>query len=92
MNTEQTASGRTVVGKVISNMMDKTIVVEIERKVKHPLYGKYIRRSTKLFAHDAENTCKMGDTVLIQMCRPLSKKKSWKLLQILDQANKEVAA
>ena len=91
MNAEQMASARTVIGRVISNMMDKTIVVEIERKVKHPLYGKYIRRSSRMFAHDADNACKIGDTVLIQMCRPLSKKKSWKLLQILDQAEKEVA-
>ena len=90
MNTEQNVSGRTVVGKVVSNMMDKTVVVQVERKVKHPLYGKYIRKFTRLFAHDADNACKIGDVVEIEMCRPISKNKSWKLLQILNQADKEV--
>lgn len=90
MNVEQKTTTRTVVGKVISNLMDKTIVVQIERKVMHPLYGKYIRKFSKMYAHDADNTCKIGDTVEIEMCRPISKTKSWKLLQILNQADKEV--
>jgi small subunit ribosomal protein S17 len=69
--------------------MDKTIVVQIERKVKHPLYGKYIRKFSKMYAHDADNICKIGDTVEIEMCRPISRTKSWKLLQVLNQADKE---
>ncbi len=89
MNVEQKAITRTVVGKVISNLMDKTIVVQIERKVKHPLYGKYIRKFSKMYAHDADNICKIGDTVEIEMCRPISRTKSWKLLQVLNQADKE---
>lgn len=90
---EQTekSSGRTVIGKVISNKMDKTIVVEVERKVKHPLYGKYMRRFSKMYAHDSENTCKVGDVVLIQQSRPLSKTKHWVLVQIMERAEKEMA-
>lgn len=89
MTAEQNVLGRTVVGKVISNKMDKTIVVEVERKVMHPLYGKYVRKFSRMYAHDADNACNMGDVVQIEMCRPLSKTKSWKLVQVLDQANKE---
>ncbi|HSW93562.1 MAG TPA: 30S ribosomal protein S17 [Gammaproteobacteria bacterium] len=90
MNVEQKTPARVVVGKVISNLMDKTIVVQVERRVMHPLYGKYIRKFSKMYAHDAENACNIGDTVEIQMCRPISKKKSWKLLQILDRTDKEI--
>lgn len=90
MMIEQKVSGRSVVGKVISNKMDKTIVVQVERKVKHPLYGKYVRRFSKMYAHDAENICKIGDMVQITMCRPLSKSKHWMLVQVLDQSGKEV--
>lgn len=86
-----TAAGRTVIGKVVSNKMDKTIVVEVERKVKHPLYGKYMRRFSKMYAHDVENTCKAGDIVMIQQCRPMSKTKHWVLVQVLNQVEKEVA-
>ncbi len=78
---------RTVSGKVLSNKMDKTITVLIERKVKHPLYGKYIKRSTKLHAHDENNECGIGDTVTITECRPLSRTKSWQLVEILSKAN-----
>ncbi len=78
---------RTVSGKVLSNKMDKTITVLIERKVKHPLYGKYIKRSTKLHAHDENNECGIGDTVSITECRPMSRTKSWQLVEIISKAN-----
>ncbi len=78
---------RTVSGKVLSNKMDKTITVLIERKVKHPLYGKYIKRSTKLHAHDENNECGIGDTVTITECRPMSKTKSWQLVEVISKAN-----
>ena len=83
---ETTQSGRTLIGKVISNKMDKSAVILVERKVKHPLYGKYIRRSSKIHAHDESNTCNPGDTVLIRECRPLSKTKSWTLVEVIEQA------
>ena len=70
------ATKRTLVGQVVSDKMDKTMTVLVERRVKHPLYKKYIRRSTKLHAHDEENACKVGDLVSIEQCRPLSKSKS----------------
>ena len=81
--TETAKKTRTVTGKVVSNRMDKSAVVMIERRVKHPVYGKYIRRSTKLHIHDAENACREGDTVTIEQCRPLSRTKSWRLVEIL---------
>ena len=77
---------RSVTGKVISNKMDKTITVMVERKVKHPVYGKYIKRSTKLHAHDASNECNEGDTVTVVACRPLSKSKKWMLENIVERA------
>ena len=77
---------RTVTGRVVSNKMDKTITVLVERKVKHPVYGKYIKRSTKLHAHDASNECNEGDIVTISECRPLSKSKTWKLEAIVERA------
>ena len=81
--TETAKKIQTVTGKVVSNRMDKSAVVMIERKVKHPVYGKYIRRSTKLHIHDAENACREGDTVTIEQCRPLSRTKSWRLVEII---------
>jgi len=84
--TEETKTKRAVTGKVISNKMDKTITVMIERKVKHPVYGKYIKRSTKLHAHDASNECNEGDTVTVVACRPLSKSKKWMLENIVERA------
>ncbi len=78
---------RTVSGKVLSNKMDKTITVLIERKVKHPLYGKYVKRSTKLHVHDENNECGIGDTVTITECRPLSKTKSWQLVEVVSKAS-----
>ena len=77
---------RTLQAKVISAKMDKSIVVAIERKVKHPLYGKFIKRTTKLHAHDETNQCSEGDVVLISECRPLSKTKSWTLVEIVSKA------
>jgi small subunit ribosomal protein S17 len=80
---------RLAIGKVVSNKMDKTIAVSIERLVKHPTYGKYIRRTTKLLAHDANNECKEGDTVAIKPCRPLSRRKSWMLVRVVERARAE---
>ena len=77
---------RTVTGRVVSNKMDKTITVLIERRVRHPVYGKYLTRSSKVHAHDAENQCSIGDTVVIAETRPISKNKSWKLLEIVESA------
>ena len=79
------ATKRTVTGKVISSKMDKSATVLIERKVKHPVYGKYIRRSTKLHIHDADNSCHDGDMVTIEECRPISKTKSWKLVAVVGR-------
>ena len=76
----------TVEGRVVSNKMDKTITVLVERQVKHALYGKYIRRSTKLHAHDADNACKEGDVVRIAECAPMSKTKNWRVVEILARA------
>jgi small subunit ribosomal protein S17 len=84
--SEQDKVKRTVTGKVISNKMDKTITVMIERKVKHPVYGKYIMRSSKLHAHDANNECNQGDIVTVVACRPLSKSKKWMLENIVERA------
>ena len=77
---------RTVQGRVVSNKMDKTVTVLVERQVKHELYGKYIRRSTKLHAHDAENTCKEGDVVRVAECAPMSKTKNWRVVEIVERA------
>ncbi|WP_069472258.1 30S ribosomal protein S17 [Candidatus Marithrix sp. Canyon 246] len=81
--TDQAKVIRTLTGRVVSNKMEKTITVLIERKVKHSMYGKYIKRSTKLHAHDEEQLCKEGDLVEILQCRPLSKTKSWRLHKIV---------
>jgi small subunit ribosomal protein S17 len=67
--------------------MDKSITVLVERKVAHPIYGKYVKRSTKLHAHDEQNECNMGDTVSIEECRPISKSKSWRLVKVLEKAS-----
>ena len=74
------------IGIVVSNKMEKSIVVAIKRKVKHPIYGKFINRTTKLMAHDEENSCKIGDTVRISEIRPLSKNKTWRLVEIIERA------
>ena len=77
---------RAVRGSVISARMDKSITVLVVRQFKHPLYKKYIRRSTRLHAHDESNDCKEGDTVLIEECRPLSKTKSWRVIRVLERS------
>ena len=74
------------IGVVASNKMDKTIVVVIERRTKHPIYGKFVKKSTRFFAHDEKNECNIGDTVRIMETRPLSKKKCWRLVEIIERA------
>jgi len=82
--TENKEKLRTVTGRVVSDKMDKTITVMVERLVKHPIYGKYIRRSTKYMAHDESNQAKQGDVVSIASCRPLSKNKTYKLVSVVE--------
>ncbi len=77
---------RTLQGRVVSSKMDKSIVVAIERKVKHPIYGKFVKQTTKLHAHDETNQCGEGDTVTIRECAPISKKKSWTLVDVVEKA------
>ena len=76
---------RKIIGKVVSNKMDKTVSVAIERLIKHPVYGKYIRRTSKVLAHDENNSCNEGDRVAISECRPISKHKSWKVVDVVEQ-------
>jgi small subunit ribosomal protein S17 len=83
---EAVSTARTLTGKVVSNAMEKTIAVEVERQVKHALYGKYLRKSSKILAHDEMNECGDGDTVAIEECRPLSKNKSWRLQKVIKKA------
>ena len=83
----QETSVRTVTGKVVSDKMDKSITVLVERRVKHPVYGKYLSRSTKMHAHDENNECKAGDVVTIKETKPFSKTKSWALVKIEQQAS-----
>ncbi|GAB2705328.1 30S ribosomal protein S17 [Mucilaginibacter koreensis] len=77
---------KTRIGLVVSNKMEKSIVVAVERRVKHPIYGKFVHKTAKFMAHDENNTCGIGDTVLIMETRPLSKTKNWRLVQILEKA------
>ena len=84
--TDAVKAVRTLSGKVVSNRSDKTISVLIERFEKHPLYGKYVKRSSKIAAHDENNDCKIGDTVTISECRPLSKSKAYRLIEITERA------
>jgi small subunit ribosomal protein S17 len=74
------------IGKVVSNKMEKSITIAVERKVKHPLYGKFMKKTTKLMAHDEKNECTIGDTVKVMETRPLSKNKCWRLVEILEKA------
>jgi small subunit ribosomal protein S17 len=83
---ESSKNRRTVDGRVVSDKMDKSITVLVERRVKHPVYGKFIGRSTKLHAHDENNECQEGDIVQIEECRPLSKTKTWRLVKVLEKA------
>ena len=86
--SETTEKLRTVIGRVVSNKMDKSITVLVERIVKHPVYGKYIKRSTKVMAHDETNQCSEGDIVSIASCRPLSKNKAFRLVEVIEKSNK----
>jgi len=86
--SENQTKVRTITGRVVSNKMDKTITVLVERVVKHPVYGKYIKRSTKMMAHDENNVCQEGDVVSITSCRPLSRHKTFKLVEVLESASK----
>ncbi len=85
VNKETTKVVRTAIGKVVSDKMEKSVVVALERKIKHPMYGKYIRKTTKLHVHDEENVSKVGDVVSITECRPISKTKSWTLVEVLER-------
>jgi small subunit ribosomal protein S17 len=80
---------RTVVGRVVSDKMNKTVSVVIERLIKHPSYGKYVRRSGKVMAHDESNECKIGDRVAIAECRPISKRKAWQVVSVIERAAEE---
>jgi small subunit ribosomal protein S17 len=84
--SEQETTNRTLQGRVISDRMDKTVTVLVERRVKHPVYGKFLRRSTKVHAHDENNECRTGDVVRVEQCRPLSKSKTWRLVQVVERA------
>ncbi len=86
--SEQTKTARTLTGQVVSTKMDKTISVLIERRVEHLLYRKFVRKSTKLLAHDENNECNEGDVVAIEECRPLSKNKSWRLARVIERATR----
>jgi small subunit ribosomal protein S17 len=88
-NNAQNLPQRSIMGTVVSDKMNKTIVVQVERKVKHPLYGKYVKKFTKLYAHDEENTCQVGDVVVIQQSRPISKTKCWKLVEVIKKVVQE---
>ena len=87
---ESTGAGekatRRVVGRVVSDKMDKSVTVAVERLIRHPIYGKFIRRTTKIMAHDEDNACRTGDLVAISECRPLSKRKSWRVVEIVNRA------
>lgn len=99
MSAEQTtaeatdvAANRRTVGRVVSNKMKKSVTVTVERLVRHPVYGKFIRRTTKIMAHDEDGTCREGDTVAIVECRPISKRKSWRVVEILERAPQDVGS
>ena len=86
MSDNKDKAQRTIEGRVVSNKMDKTVTVLVERQVKHALYGKYIKRSTKLHAHDADNSCKEGDVVRVTEIAPMSKTKNWRVVEIIARA------
>jgi small subunit ribosomal protein S17 len=89
--SDQTTTRRTV-GRVVSNKMQKSVTVAIERLVRHPVYGKFVRRTTKVMAHDEEGTCREGDTVAIVECRPISKRKTWRVVEVVQRAPVEIGA
>ena len=82
---EQEKTNSTLQGCVVSDKMDKSITVKVERRVKHPLYGKFMRRSTKVHAHDENNECRIGDVVVVEQCRPLSKSKKWRFIKLVER-------
>jgi small subunit ribosomal protein S17 len=82
---------RRTVGRVLSNKMQKSVTVAVERLVRHPVYGKFIRRTTKIMAHDEDGTCREGDVVAISECRPISKRKAWRVVEVLKRANADEA-
>ena len=84
---EQASENRTLQGRVVSDKMDKGITVVIERRVKHPLYGKYVSKSTKLHAHDENNECQTGDLVVVEQCRPVSKTKKWRFIKLIERVS-----
>jgi small subunit ribosomal protein S17 len=84
--TETSSNRRTLTGRIVSDKMNKTVTVLVERRVKHPLYGKIVTRSKKYHAHDEKNEFKEGDTVLIEECRPLAKTKAWRVSRLIDKA------
>lgn len=84
--SEEAKKNRRLTGQVVSNAMDKTVTLVVERRVRHPLYGKFIRRSTRIHAHDETNECNPGDVVTVEQCRPLSKTKSWRVMEVLERA------
>ena len=90
MNENQQANARKLTGRVVSDKMNKTVTVLVERKVKHPLYGKFVRRSKKYHAHDENNEFHLGDLVLIEETRPLSRTKTWKVVKLVEKAKEEV--
>jgi small subunit ribosomal protein S17 len=88
MNEQQAADNRTLQGRVVSDAMDKSVTVMVERRVKHPLYGKFVRKSTKVHAHDENNECQVGDVVVqVEQCRPLSKTKKWRFIKLIERAS-----
>jgi len=94
MSAENAAEGkrtRRIVGRVVSDKMNKGVIVTVERLIKHPVYGKYIRRTSKYVAHDEDNACKIGDMVAITECRPISKTKSWRVVEVVTPAIVETA-
>jgi len=82
---QQAIDNRTLQGRVVSDKMDKSITVRIERRVKHPLYGKFVRKTTKVHAHDENNDCQIGDLVVVEQCRPLSKTKKWRFIKLVER-------
>jgi small subunit ribosomal protein S17 len=84
--SEKQSNRKTRIGVVASNKMDKTITVLVERRLQHPIYGKFVKKSKKFFAHDPSNDCNEGDTVKIEECRPLSAKKRWRLIEVIERA------
>ena len=87
MSEQSAADNRTLQGLVVSDKMDKSITVEIERRVKHPLYGKFVRKTTKVHAHDENNDCQIGDVVIVEQCRPVSKTKKWRYVKLIERAS-----